>query len=151
VASALTASWRYQDCWLGLGLSLHPMIDRAGVAAWIEAYERAWRMPDTEPLADLFDEDASYRMSPYEDPARGLREIGELWERERDGAEEKFGMTARIVAVEGDTAVVRVEVDYARSERYRDLWILHFGADGRCVEFEEWPFWPGKELPTIGG
>lgn len=127
------------------------MIDRAGVATWIEAYERAWRMPGTEPLADLFDEDASYRMSPYEDPARGLREIGELWERERTGPDEEFELSAEIVAVEGDTSVARVEVDYANGDEYRDLWIVRFAADGRCVEFEEWPFWPGKELPTIGG
>jgi ketosteroid isomerase-like protein len=118
------------------------------VEAWIEGYERAWRRAGTESLASLFVPDATYRMSPYERPAAGLDEIGALWERERKGPEEEFEMAHEIVAVEGDTAVVRVEVQYGppRRHRYRDLWIARFAADGRCREFEEWPFWPGQQI-----
>jgi ketosteroid isomerase-like protein len=125
--------------------------DRSGVSAWIEAYERAWRSVGTAQLAELFSEDASYRMSPYEEPVRGLTAIGALWERERESADEEFAMTAEIVAVEGDTAVARVEVAYGNGDEYRDLWIVRFDGDGRCREFEEWPFWPEREIPTLGG
>jgi hypothetical protein len=50
----------------------------------------------------------------------------------------------RIIAVDGDTAVVRVEVFYGEpiDQEYRDLWIIRFADDGRCHSFEEWPFWP---------
>ena len=85
---------------------------QAEAEAWIAAYEQAWRTIGTEPLRDLFTEDASYRMSPYEEPAVGLARIGELWERERQGSDEEFGVTHQIVAVEADTAVVRVVVQY---------------------------------------
>jgi ketosteroid isomerase-like protein len=121
---------------------------RADAEAWVAAYERAWRTEGTERLRELFTEDASYRMSPYEAPASGLGEIAELWERERKGADEEFEMSREIVAVEGDTAVIRVEVRYGEPDRleYRDLWIVRFAADGRCREFEEWPFWPGQEV-----
>jgi hypothetical protein len=122
------------------------MNDRAGVSAWIGAYERAWRTAGTASLRELFSEDATYRMSPYREPARGLGAIAELWEREREGPDEEFEMDAEIVAVEGDTAVARIEVEYARGERYRDLWIVRFAADGRCREFEEWPFWPDRKI-----
>ncbi|HEU4905510.1 MAG TPA: nuclear transport factor 2 family protein [Solirubrobacterales bacterium] len=125
------------------------MTDRASFAAWIEAYERAWRSAGTAQLAGLFAADASYRMSPYEEPVRGLKAIGALWERERTGPDEKFELSAEVVAIEGDTAVARAEVAYARGEQYRDLWIVRFGDDGRCREFEEWPFWPGKEIPAL--
>ena len=127
------------------------MTDRASVAAWIEAYERAWRSAGTAPLAELFAAGASYRMSPYEEPVCGLEPIGALWERERAGPDEQFEMSWEIVAVEGDAAVARVEVDYASGEQYRDLWIVRFDDAGRCREFEEWPFWPGKEIPTLEG
>ncbi|MGI8306275.1 hypothetical protein [Saccharopolyspora hattusasensis] len=30
-------------------------------------------------------------------------------------------------------------------EEYRDLWIVRFAPDGKCLAFEEWPFWPGKD------
>lgn len=122
------------------------MIDRASVEAWIGAYESAWRTAGCEFLAELFCEDASYRMSPYEDAAQGLVAIGALWERERVGPDEEFEMSSELVAVESDTAVARIEVSYASGAEYRDLWIVRFAGDGRCREFEEWPYWPGQPL-----
>ena len=129
------------------------MMTRADTDAWVAAYERAWRSAGTEPLRDLFAADATYRMSPYEEPVRGLAEIAALWEREREGHDEEFEMTHEIVAVEGDAAVVRVEVEYggpAPSE-YRDLWIVRFDSSGLCREFEEWPFLPGQSFIANGG
>jgi hypothetical protein len=117
-------------------------LDREAVSSWVGAYEAAWRGPGTEALAGLFTAEASYRMSPYAEAARGLEEIAALWERERAGPDEEFEMRHEVVAVEGDAAVVRVEVEYGTGAEYRDLWILRFGRGGRCREFEEWPFWP---------
>jgi uncharacterized protein (TIGR02246 family) len=118
-------------------------VDRAGVQAWIERYERAWRTAGTDAVAELFTDDATYRMEPLEPPVRGLAGIRALWEAERDGADEAFTMHSEIVAVDGDTAVVRVGVRYAEPPReYRDLWILRFDQRGWCTAFEEWPFAP---------
>jgi ketosteroid isomerase-like protein len=127
------------------------MVSRETVVSWVAAYERAWRTDGTEALGGLFAEDASYRMSPYEDPAIGLAAIGELWEREREGPDEEFEIGHEIVAVEGDAAVVRVAVEYGRGTSYRDLWVLRFAADGRCREFEEWPFWPEQQIAHYEG
>jgi len=114
----------------------------------VVAYERTWRAPGTEPLRELFAEDATYRMSPYEAPATGLAEIAELWERERRSADEAFEMSYEILAVEDDTGVVRLEVEYGEpaAAEYRDIWIVRLDPDGRCREFEEWPFWPGQQI-----
>ena len=49
-------------------------------------------------------------------------------------------MRSDIVAVDGTIAVVRVDVEYADGERWRDLWVIELDAAGRCVRFEEWPF-----------
>lgn len=124
----------------------------ASIEEWVEGYERAWRSAGTGSLHELFAEDATYRMSPYEEPARGIDAIAGLWEREREGPDEPFEMSHAIVAAEGDTAVVRVEVQYGGPGRlqYRDLWIVRFAADGRCREFEEWPFWPGQPIAADG-
>lgn len=123
-------------------------LTREDVAAWVGNYERAWRTAGTGSLAELFADQASYRMSPYEETASGLGEIGALWERERQGPDEEFAIRHEVVAVDGDTAVVRLEVQYGGPEwlQYRDLWILRFAADGRCRQFEEWPFWPGQQI-----
>jgi SnoaL-like domain len=121
-------------------------VDRAALGRWIEAYERAWRTPGTEVLAELFAPEATYSMAPFEEPYRGLDAIAELWEAERVGPDEVFTMESEIVAVEGDTGVVRVEVRYGEPAQrlYRDLWIVRLADNGRCLAFEEWPFWPGR-------
>jgi hypothetical protein len=96
-------------------------VDRAHVDSWVAGYEAAWRTAGTDALAGL-------------------------WERERDGPDEPFTLESEIVAVDGDTAVVRLAVDYGRASggRWRDLWVLRFAADGRVRSFEEWPFAPGQ-------
>jgi ketosteroid isomerase-like protein len=87
-------------------------------------------------------------MSPYEEPVTGLAEIAELWERERQAPDEPFEMSHEVVAIDGDTAVVRVQVSYGepRPAEYRDLWIVKLDAGGRCRAFEEWPYWPGQQI-----
>jgi hypothetical protein len=129
-------------------------MDRAELIDWIEGYERAWRTPGTETLAELFTEDASYSTAPYESPHRGLTAIGEMWDAERLGPDEEFEMSSEVIAVEGDTGVVRVEVQYGapRDLEYRDLWIVRFDEAGLCSHFEEWPFWPsGQEGAAAAG
>jgi hypothetical protein len=118
---------------------------RSQVEQWVRAYERAWRTAGTAPLRELFSEQASYRLSPYDEPAVGLDAIGALWERERAGPEEAFAIESDVFAVDGDAAVVRVEVRYGepKPQEFRDLWLLRF-EDGLCVDFEEWAFWPER-------
>jgi ketosteroid isomerase-like protein len=122
-------------------------MDRDSVAAWIADYERAWRTPGTDGLAALFTQDATYSQRPYREPVVGLPAIAHMWEAEREGADEAFRMTSEVLAVDGDTAVVRVEVWYGQpvTQEYRDLWVMRFAADGRCRHYEEWPFWPERQ------
>jgi len=127
---------------------------RGDLTGWIAGYERAWRAPGTDALAELFTEDATYSTAPYESPHRGLPAIREMWEAERLGPDEQFEMSSEAVSVEGDTGVVRIEVHYAapKDKEYRDLWIVRLDDSGRCFHFEEWPFWPPdqKGAPAAG-
>jgi hypothetical protein len=111
---------------------IRPMTTRAHVHEWLAGYERAWRAPGTSGLGRLFSDDARYRLDPYDSPIEGL--------------DEPFTMDSAIIAVDGDTAVVRLEVHYdgPPAKEYRDLWILEFNRAGQCRSFEEWPFWPRR-------
>jgi hypothetical protein len=119
-------------------------MDRAGLLAWVAMYETAWRTPGTQLLAELFAPEASYRTAPFEEPYRGLAAIAAMWEAGRDSPDEVFTMSSEIVAVEQDTGVVRLEVRYGDpvEQTYLDLWVVRFDRGGRCLAFEEWPFWP---------
>jgi ketosteroid isomerase-like protein len=125
-------------------------MDSNDVAQWVAGYERAWRSPGTDALAGLFTTDAVYSQGPYEVPVVGLPAIGVMWERQRAGPDEDFAMTSDVVAVDGDTAVVRAEVHYGRptKQEFRDLWVMRFATDGRCRAFEEWPFAPRPPAAT---
>lgn len=120
-------------------------MDRKRLSDWVAAYERLWRTPGTGELGELFSDEAFYSMGPFDREAEGLEAISELWESERQGAGEPFEMDSEIVAVDGNTGVVRVEVRYGppKDELYRDLWVVRLDAEGRCLHFEEWPHWPG--------
>jgi hypothetical protein len=124
-------------------------VTRDQVASWVAAYERAWRAAGTSSLGELFAPDAVYRQGPYNEPALGLPAIGRMWEAKRDGPDEVFRMTSDIVAVEGTTAVIRVEVRYGEPirEEFRDLWVTRFTDEGLCASFEEWPFEPEPPDP----
>lgn len=128
-------------------------MDRDDLERWLDAYERLWRTAGSDRLSEIFSEDASYSPGPFEEPRRGLDAIAELWESERLGPDESFEMDSEVVAVDGDTAVARIEVRYGppRDRLYRDLWIVRFGPDGRCTRFEEWPFWPPGAEGEIAG
>jgi len=119
-------------------------MEKEQVAAWIAGYERAWRSPGTETLAEVFTPDATYLQGPFDAPLVGLPAIAVMWDEERTGPDEAFEMTSEIIAVDGDTAVVRVEVTYGEPdhEEFCDLWIIRFADDGRCRSFEEWWFSP---------
>lgn len=117
------------------------------VQAWIDKYVSAWRSPGTAKLADLFTDDITYSPSPWKKPLHGLEEIKPFWEQARSGPEEVFDLGSEIVAIEGQTAVVRIAVEYANDKpsQWRDLWIIKLDDTGRCSSFEEWPFYPEQD------
>ncbi len=121
-------------------------MNHADVRAWVDRYEQVWRTAGTDGLADLFTADATYLPSPWATPIAGTARLAEFWDAERDGPDEVFTMSSQVLAVDGDTAVVRVAVDYGDPvvSRWLDLWVLRFDGTGRCQVFEEWPFAPGQ-------
>jgi ketosteroid isomerase-like protein len=114
---------------------------------WVAAYEQAWRTAGTDAVAELFAEESTYSTGPFQPDLSGLDEIAVFWDADRDGPDEPFTMTSELVTAAGDVAVVRTEVAYERPpRRYRNLWVIRFGADGRAVAFEEWPIAPDGQV-----
>jgi hypothetical protein len=116
------------------------------VETWVAEYERLWRTAGTDGLADLFTADATYQQHPFRELVTGLPAIREMWEAERAGPGEAFEMSSDVVAVDGDTAVVRVHVRYGppANQEWLDMWVIRFAEDGRCRAFEEWPIAPER-------
>jgi ketosteroid isomerase-like protein len=119
--------------------------DRESVQSWVGGYVSAWRTEGADGLATLFTDDATYLHSPYAEPVVGLARIRAMWDDDRDGPDEVFTISTDIIAVDGDTAVVRALVRYGHPVRreYSDLWVLRLNERAQCTWFEEWPLWPG--------
>jgi ketosteroid isomerase-like protein len=124
-------------------------VDRDDVMQWVAGYERAWRDRDLAGVPRLFTDEVRYRRSPYEQPAVGHAAIQAFWQEDEGTT---FTVTSTPVAVEGQDAVVRLEVRYGEPvpQEYRDLWVLRFAPDGRVEDFEEWAYWPGKPYTAQG-
>ena len=123
-------------------------VSRESVLAWVAGYEHGWREGDPTAVDRLFTEDVAYRHSPYAEPLVGHAAVASDWVDPTG-----FTLSASVIAVDGDRAVVRAEVHYlgAETQEYRDLWLLTFAADGRVQEFEEWAYWPGLHYTPDGG
>ncbi len=121
-------------------------MNHAQVLAWVDEYVKVWRSPGTSQLASIFAENISYRASPWKDPINGLTNLGQFWEQGRTGPDEPFELQREIIAVENNTAIVRIQVNYANDTppRWRDLWVITFNDQGLCATFEEWPFAEGQ-------
>src|SRR5262245_5989749 len=129
-------------------------VDRSTLEDWLNRYERAWRTDGTGGLSGIFTDDASHSAGPDERAHLGLEASSRMWDEERLGPDEAFQMRSEIVALQGDTGVVRVEVRYGppKDKEYRDLWVVRLDNQGRCTHFEEWPFWPpGQEGAPAAG
>ncbi len=121
------------------------MVTRDAVAAWLEAYVRAWETYDADTIGALFSEDAAYYYGPYDEPVRGRGAIVATWLDEgRRDPPGTYAARYEPVAVEGDVAVANGRSRYFEADgatprtEYDNIFVIRFDAAGRCAEFREW-------------
>jgi ketosteroid isomerase-like protein len=129
------------------------MFDREGAAAaaehWISGYLRAWETNDPGDIRALFTDDAEYRDGPATEPWTGHEAIvaGWLGQKDEPGT---WSFTHELVAVDGDTAVVRGRTSYPqstdKSSVYDNLIVLRLAPDGRARSFTDWWIIPDDAL-----
>jgi hypothetical protein len=119
-------------------------LTRNAVAAWLEAYVRAWETYDPDTIGDLFTEDATYAYHPFEEPVRGRLAIVASWLENKDAPGTYEGRYEPI-AIEGDLAVAhgrsRYFKDASKAELVREfdnIFLIRFDARGRCRSIQEW-------------
>jgi uncharacterized protein (TIGR02246 family) len=120
-------------------------MDHAAVQAWLDRYIEAWRSNDAETIGALFTDDAVYSYGPMrDDDLRGRDEIVKSWLEAPDQPSDWDAHYAPHV-VEGDRAVATGWSRYYDSggshdtprDEYANVYLLEFGADGRCSDFRE--------------
>lgn len=121
--------------------------------SWLHAYGRAWETKDPEAAAELFSEDASYRETPFEEPARGRGAIAEYWSSVTSG-QEGVRFDYEVLAVEGDVGIARWWASFGSLRlgtpvELDGIFVVRMDAEGeRCEEFREW--WHLRRLAPRG-
>lgn len=119
------------------------MVDRASVAAWLDAYVRAWKTYDPHAIGDLFSENATYAYNPFSEPIRGRVAIVASWLEEPDTPGTYDGHYEPIM-IEGDRAVTNGRSLYFEQDgstlraEWNNIFVLRFDNEGRCSEYREW-------------
>lgn len=117
------------------------------VAAWLDAYGAAWEDRDGEAAARLFSEDAVYHWGPFETLDRRAA-IAQRWAAAtRDQREIRFEHTP--LGTYGEQAFAHWRTTLTRAStadgvELDGIFVLRFGADGKCAELSEW--WRDRRL-----
>ena len=117
-------------------------MDRAQVQGWLDRYIRAWKSNDTEEIAALFTEDATYSYGPFHEDVIGRNAIVTSWFEDPD-APGSWSAEYHPVVVEGDTAIANGRSRYLQPDgslrtEYDNIFLIRLDDDGRCFEFREW-------------
>jgi hypothetical protein len=128
-----------------------PTLDR--VKGWAEAYRIAWENADSEAVASLFTEDASYRSNIYEEPHVGRSGVVDYW---IGVTSVQSDVTVRIgePIIDGERADVEfwttMSVENAPVTLAGCL-LLRFAEDGLCADLREyWNLIEGTHQPPPG-
>ena len=126
-----------------------PVITEAEATSWLERYGRAWENGDAEAILELFSEDGSYRVTPFETPMVGHDAIRTYW-LENPGTHIGVQFSFRVWAIIGDQCFAHWTSKFVKGDRRLELdgaFRLIFGRDSKrgplCHALEEW--WHERE------
>jgi hypothetical protein len=115
---------------------------RADFEQWLERYRAAWTTDDPQQIGDLFTEEATYSPWPFSKPWEGREAIVAKW-IERGDSKDPWRFESELLAVEGDTGVVKGLTTYPAhddeaEDAYSNIWVIRLEPDGRARSFAEW-------------
>jgi hypothetical protein len=115
---------------------------RAEFEHWLERYRAAWTTDDPQQIGALFTEEATYSPWPFSKPWEGREAIVAKW-IERGDSKDPWRFESELVAVEGDTGVVKGLTTYPAhddeaEDAYSNIWVIRLEPDGRARSFAEW-------------
>lgn len=127
-------------------------LDTAGLAAWLDAYGKAWETRDADLAITLFSPDATYQDMPFSPPHQGHAGIHAYWAGvTADQRNVEFDYS--VIAVSGNTGIAHwsAAFDVASSGAHLKLdgvFVLEFAADGKCRRLREWWHLQAPDAPA---
>ncbi len=105
---------------------------------WMDRYTSAWYSNDADEIAELFSTEAVYDPQVEGGPWHGRDQIIHRW-LEIDDTPGNWEFEWQPIVETDDMAVVKGHTRYTSPPAsYRNLFVIRFDSDGRCVDFTEW-------------
>ena len=112
------------------------------LSAWLAAYGEAWRRRDPQAIVAIFAADATYRDTPYAEPATGRDGIRAYWAAAvEQHCDVQFDH--RVLSVSEREGIAHWSATFRRAAdsditQIDGVFVLQFDSDGLCTELREW-------------
>ena len=114
----------------------------SGLSNWLDAYGAAWETRDADAAAKIFSEDATYQVTPYEEPHVGQEGVRNYWAGVTEN-QRNVQFEHEAISVTGNTgiahwsAMFEVAPDGTAIE-LNGIFVLEFDEHGNCRSLREW-------------
>jgi len=117
-------------------------MDRESFDHWLASYGSAWVKRDAQAAASLYADDATYQVTPFDEPLRGREAIYEYWVGVAK-TEDKIRFSYEIVAVTPEHGIARWWASFVRvppglETRLDGIFLISLDSEGHCLSLREW-------------
>jgi uncharacterized protein (TIGR02246 family) len=110
--------------------------------SWLDSYGQAWINRDPDAAAALYTDDATYQVTPFNEPLRGRAAIYEYWAGVAK-TEERIQFNYEVIAVTAEKGVARwwasfVIVPLGLETKLDGIFLISLDSNGRCRSLSEW-------------
>lgn len=125
----------------------------AGLSRWLDAYGEAWRLRDADKAADLFSEDSSYHVTPFETPHFGPNGVHKYW-ADVTANQGNIQFEYQPLSIIGNRGIAHwsAQFDIAPEGPQIELdgiFVLDFDENGKCRQLREWWHLRGSDAADL--
>jgi hypothetical protein len=123
------------------GVALEIM-DRESLERWLTSYGDAWISRDPRRAASLYADDATYQVTPFDEPFSGQAVIYDYW-KGVTSTEENIDFDYQILAVTAEYGIARWRASFVRvpqglNTKLDGIFLISLDPAGRCRSLREW-------------
>ena len=116
-------------------------MDRESFRQWLASYGSAWTSRDPSRAASLYAEDATYQLTPFDEPLRGRAAIYDYW-KGVTSTEENIRFDHQILAVTEEFGIARWCASFVRippglNTKLDGIFVISLDRSGRCQSLRE--------------
>ena len=117
-------------------------MEKESFKSWLDSYGQAWMDRDPDAAAALYTDDATYQVTPFNEPLRGRAAIHEYWTGVAK-TEERIHFEYEVIAVTAESGVARWQASFVivppgLETKLDGIFVVSLTSDGRCKSLREW-------------